>query len=737
MQLERCNELVYQFRLAFREGKCLLVLVLTVLAYGAISSHALAQEMKLLEDVERNVQRLVSRFEEASKRAALTANPLQRQPPDVERFNQELKTELDRLLGQEIVLDTRVAGFSQESDKVLISFMDADWMKDPILAARSLRFRLQGDQAASIYFQTAELQAREQGETNRLEQFIFLGMFQPDLKTLSRISVIGEVGQNVERYIAEGFEVGDKYNCRLRITGYSSSWGRESNTEQRGLLDLFGGMGPYLEALRVENPELARLIEATNQPYIEITCEWVRNAADVQIGDLDITIQGNPRDHVAIAARGQLRQSIGDFANSINDFDKAIAIVPTNSVYWFNRATAKVELTDPSAVEDFRKSLELDPNQPKALQRLGLALLRLGKYEEAIAAANQADEMTPNQPEVLDVRAVGSMLIKNYPDAIRDFSQILDKHSGNAETQALRGWAYVLDGDYDAAIRDFEASSQTQPRPIRADFGWAFLKASAPREKDRDGRAAAALIKPHMESVGDRTADQLAVAAAVHAELGEFDKAVELVTRAIERSATEPMRMISFSDELWERLAQYQNRQPYRLPSAANQSAAKSADLSANITQSSPNNPTSEKNEPFFLGKWKINWEAMEPEFEREIKNKIPPEQQEISREATKSMQYQFSADGTATMMVDVFGNTIEYQGTWKVIERTGDEKMIAEVRFEEAIGWNPRVEVLRKSDGNIVLNAEDGPALVLTPNGPEDQKPLKRSKAKSSGADF
>lgn len=61
------------------------------------------------------------------------------------------------------------------------------------------------------------------------------------------------------------------------------------------------------------------------------------------------------------------------------------------------------EKADPRrAAEHFRKSLRLDPKQPKCQGELGLLLLRLGQTEEGLTHLRQALELAPDDPEVLD-----------------------------------------------------------------------------------------------------------------------------------------------------------------------------------------------------------------------------------------------------------------------------------------------------------------------------------------------
>lgn len=60
---------------------------------------------------------------------------------------------------------------------------------------------------------------------------------------------------------------------------------------------------------------------------------------------------------------------------AIDSYSKAIALDPTNAVYFSNRAAAySSKAVHASAVEDAKKAIELDPSFVKAYSRLGYIL---------------------------------------------------------------------------------------------------------------------------------------------------------------------------------------------------------------------------------------------------------------------------------------------------------------------------------------------------------------------------
>jgi tetratricopeptide (TPR) repeat protein len=95
---------------------------------------------------------------------------------------------------------------------------------------------------------------------------------------------------------------------------------------------------------------------------------------------------------------------------------------PDNARYHYLMATA-YDLDERSdtqrAAQHYRKSLALEPNQPRCLGEFGLLALRLGQTEEGLQSLRRAVELVPGDPQAVSRLAEG-LRLEGQDDEARD-----------------------------------------------------------------------------------------------------------------------------------------------------------------------------------------------------------------------------------------------------------------------------------------------------------------------------
>lgn len=134
--------------------------------------------------------------------------------------------------------------------------------------------------------------------------------------------------------------------------------------------------GLFEQLQRTEN------FEAADEITKEIWRIW-RESSDKEINQLMRT--------------GVIAMSNGHFNRAINAFDQIIRINADFAEGWNKRATVYFLMGDyEKSTADVEKTLQLEPRHFGAAAGLGLILMNLGYYEEALQAFRKALEINPH-----------------------------------------------------------------------------------------------------------------------------------------------------------------------------------------------------------------------------------------------------------------------------------------------------------------------------------------------------
>jgi tetratricopeptide (TPR) repeat protein len=176
-------------------------------------------------------------------------------------------------------------------------------------------------------------------------------------------------------------------------------------------------------------------------------------------------------------------------------------------------------------------------------------------------AAAQLEELLEAEPEDPEAELQLAYLYsaeKHYRRAIEKFSAVLEEQPENAA--ALRGRADVLlsVGRQAEAIADYEKMLALEPDDSHVLNNLAWVLATSPDEKLRDGKRAIELATKACELTKYKEAHILSTLGAGYAETGDFQTAIQWSQKAVELAGEEQLEALN------KELESYRADQPVR-----------------------------------------------------------------------------------------------------------------------------------------------------------------------------
>ena len=183
-----------------------------------------------------------------------------------------------------------------------------------------------------------------------------------------------------------------------------------------------------------------------------------------------------------------------------------------------------------------------------------------GEYDIALADYNEAIRLDPNLAVAYYDRGNVWFDMQEYDKALADYNEAIRLDPNLAVAYTNRGVAWGHKQEYDKALADYNEAIRLDPQDTSAHNGRAWVWATSPEEKYRDGKRAVESATRGCELSGWKEANHLGTLAAAYAEVGDFVKAVEWQTKAIELLKDEKGK-----DDYRARLKLYQEKKPYRV----------------------------------------------------------------------------------------------------------------------------------------------------------------------------
>ncbi len=308
--------------------------------------------------------------------------------------------------------------------------------------------------------------------------------------------------------------------------------------EKPNLVTLAESVETYDEIVKV-NPKSGRYYT------LRAGAHWARGESVKALADFDEAIKLGYDSANAFASRALFLTGSHQYEKAIDDFSKAIEKGDKSEATYVNRAAAylQLDMVD-EAIADYTAAIKLNDKNAGVLQQRATAFKVKGDLDNAIEDFSKAMDLSPNFIPATMGRGYVYFQKGDHKKAIDDFSNVIELNNRAAVAYNNRGYNYQQIGKFTEALSDFKKAVELTPDYALAHQNLGWLLATCRDKSLRDSNAAIASATKACELNQFNDLSDMAALAASHASAKEFDLAIGLQEKIVER-APQPQKPLA------------------------------------------------------------------------------------------------------------------------------------------------------------------------------------------------
>jgi tetratricopeptide (TPR) repeat protein len=257
----------------------------------------------------------------------------------------------------------------------------------------------------------------------------------------------------------------------------------------------------------------------------------------------------------------------GQLPEAIEQYQNALQLEPDFAGAHYNLGFALLQTGQPQeAIEQFREVLRLSPGFARAHYNLGNALLQTDQLPEATEQYQKAVQLEPDFAGAHYNLALALTEQGKIDEAIAAYRIALKVEPQEAKVHYMLAGLFWQPGNLAEAIAEYQIALQIDPKYLLALNNFAWLLATTPDARFRNGAQAVELAERACRLTNYRLPLFVGTLAAAYAEAGRFDDAVKTADQAIALgTAAKKDALVNKNREL---LKLYQAGKPYHEPTA-------------------------------------------------------------------------------------------------------------------------------------------------------------------------
>lgn len=220
---------------------------------------------------------------------------------------------------------------------------------------------------------------------------------------------------------------------------------------------------------------LAAMGRAPNDHRLhENTAEFLEAIGDLQgaLAEWQRVRRLIPQHHVAYYQAGRLLARLGDLAGGAALLSQALKLRPDLAEGWLELGNVHTRQMKPGlALQDYRRGMQLAPQDYRLHYHAGRALSELKRSAEAIQSFRRAVELRPDSWEGRYALGEELAFAGQSAAARQQFEEVLRLKPDYAMAHLNLGVALVREKDFDNALRHFEEAARLEPaNPLAREY---------------------------------------------------------------------------------------------------------------------------------------------------------------------------------------------------------------------------------------------------------------------------
>jgi tetratricopeptide (TPR) repeat protein len=301
------------------------------------------------------------------------------------------------------------------------------------------------------------------------------------------------------------------------------------------------------EALRILKEAQQNNQTAATEAYVKRLAAWIYNRrGELLVKQAEQAVGETPQQAVAYEQA------------ALRDFDLAVALDAERWQARYNRAVSRAITGQyEGALADLDLVLERQPDHVNARFNRAEIRYQTGAYAAAADDYSRVIELDPEDTSALAGRGLCRFRLEQHDAALLDFNNVVRLRPDDAEAYAQRADLFASLGQWERAAGDYRVAIRLDKQLGRAYHNVAWLMATCPDQRFRNGELAVRAARKAIELDGasHRYLDTLAAALA---SAGQFQQARDTMLQALQDAPD------GEAPELRQRMALYESDRPYR-----------------------------------------------------------------------------------------------------------------------------------------------------------------------------